>query len=78
MAKRKQLNIRLSPEDFEKVREPADAEKITITAYCRRSILDAMGPPEMPGPQAFQSIPAWLIQVILFFARHGNGRHSKT
>lgn len=78
MAKRKQLNIGLAPEDFEKVREAAEAEKITITAYCRRAILESVEPPELPESQPFDGIPAWLIHVMLFFARHNNGRHSKT
>ena len=77
MTKRKQLNIGLDQEDYDRIKAAADEEHLTVTAYCRRAILDAVDPPELSESQGADGIPAWLLSVLLFFAGRANKRHSK-
>ena len=56
-AKRKQLNIGLSLEQYEAVCIAAEEEDETVTAYCRDAILaQAMPEPEIPD---VATLPAW-------------------
>ena len=65
--KRKQLNIGITPDQYEAVRIAAEAEGETITVYCRDAIMDrAMPEPEVPDVAA---LPAWLLHVLLFLTR---------
>ena len=73
--KRKQLNIGLELEDYERLKAAAAEERITITAFARRSVLDALNPPEADF-SGMPMVPAWLLHVLLFFSRRSNGRHS--
>ena len=70
-AKRKQLNIGITPNQYEAVRIAAEEEGQTITVYCREAILArAMPEPELPD---VATLPAWVIHFLLFLtrARHG-------
>lgn len=77
MAKRKQLNIGLDQEDYDRIKAAADEEHLTVTAYCRRAILYAVDLPELSESQGADGIPAWLLSVLLFFSGRANKRHSK-
>ena len=64
---RKQLNIGLTPAQYEAVRIAAEADGQTVTVYCRDAILEkAMPEPELPD---LATLPGWLIHVLLFFSR---------
>ena len=70
-AKRKQLNIGITPDQYEAVRIAAEEEGQTITVYCREAILaQAMPEPELPD---VATLPDWVIHFLLFSpgARHG-------
>ena len=46
---RKQLNIGITPAQYEAVRIAAEEEGVTITAYCRDAIMEKAAPePEIP------------------------------
>ena len=46
---RKQLNIGITPAQYEAVRIAAEEEGVTITAYCRDAIMERAAPePEVP------------------------------
>ena len=58
MAKnRKQLNIGLEPEDFIRLKAAAEVEHITVTAFARRAVLDALDPPDLPEGQGYGGLP---------------------
>ena len=64
---RKQLNIGLTPAQYEAVRIAAEEEGQTITAYCRDAIMEKAAPePALPDMAA---LPAWLLHVLLFLTR---------
>ena len=64
---RKQLNIGLTPAQYEALRIAAEEEGATITAYCRDAIMEKAAPePEVPDVAA---LPAWLLHVLLFLTR---------
>ena len=64
---RKQLNIGLTPAQYEAVSIAAEAEGQTMMVYCRTAILErAMPEPELPDVANF---PAWLLHLLLFFSR---------
>ena len=64
---RKQLNIGLTPAQYEAVRIAAEEGGATITAYCRDAIMEKAAPePEVPDVAA---LPAWLLHVLLFLTR---------
>ena len=64
---RKQLNIGLTPAQYEAVRIAAEEEGATITADCRDAIMEKAAPgPEVPDVAA---LPAWLLHVLLFLTR---------
>ena len=64
---RKQLNIGITPAQYEAVRIAAEEEGATITAYCRDAIMEKAAPePEVPDVAA---LPAWLLHVLLFLTR---------
>ena len=66
-AKRKQLNIGITPGQYEALRIAAEEEGQTITVYCREAILArAMPEPELPD---VATLPAWLIHFLLFLSR---------
>jgi hypothetical protein len=66
-AKRKQLNIGITPDQYEAVRIAAEEEEQTITLYCREAILaQAMPEPELPD---VATLPAWLLHFLIFVAR---------
>ena len=66
-AKRKQLNIGITPDQYEAVRIAAEEEGQTITVYCREAILaGAMPEPELPD---VATLPAWVIHFLLFLTR---------
>ena len=67
---RKQLNIGLTPEQFELVRVAADQEEKNITAFCRDVILEA-SQPETDLKEMGHSLPAWLAAVLIFLSRPG-------
>ena len=50
-AKRKQLNIGITPDQYEAVRIAAEEEGVTITVYCRQSIMEkgSAGAPRRDG-----------------------------
>ena len=76
---RKQLNIGLSPEQHALVKAAAEAEELSITAFCRAAILDRAEPePEMVGEQVLPAIPAWLLHFLVFVTRRGPAVHSKS
>ena len=68
---RKQLNIGLSQEQYEAVKEAAAAEEVTVTAYCRDAILTRAMPEPEPDPEllAVGALPAWLLHVLLVLTR---------
>ena len=43
-AKRKQLNIGITPDQYEAVRIAAEEEGVTITVYCRSAIMEKAAP----------------------------------
>ena len=63
-AKRKQLNIGITPDQYEAVRIAAEEEGQTITLYCRQAIMEKAAPePELPDvatglPDLADSLPA--------------------
>ena len=64
---RKQLNIGITLSQYEAVRIAAQAEGVTITAYCRDAIMEKAAPePEIPDLAA---LPAWLLHLLLFVTR---------
>ena len=64
---RKQLNIGITLSQYEAVRIAAQAEGVTITAYCRDAIMEKAAPePEIPDLAA---LPAWLLHLVLFVTR---------
>ena len=66
-AKRKQLNIWITPDQYEAVRIAAEEEGQTITVYCREAILaQAMPEPELPD---VATLPDWVIHFLLFLTR---------
>ena len=74
---RKQLNIGLSPDQFELVKTAADREELTITAFCRDAILDAAQPdPELD--EMGHGLPAWLAAVLIFLSRPGREQRKET
>ena len=66
-AKRKQLNIGITPDQYEAVRIAAEEEGVTITVYCRQAIMEKAAPePEIPDVAA---LPACLLHILLFISR---------
>ena len=66
-AKRKQLNIGITPDQYEAVRIAAEEEGQTITVYCRQAIMEKAAPePELPD---VATLPAWLLHCLLFLTR---------
>ena len=66
-AKRKQLNIGITPDQYEAVRIAAEEEGQTITVYCRQAIMEKAAPePELPD---VATLPAWVIHFLLFLTR---------
>ena len=66
-AKRKQLNIGITPDQYEAVRIAAEEEGQTITVYCREAILEKAAPePEIPD---VTGLPMWLIHFLLFISK---------
>ena len=64
---RRQLNVTLSPEQYEAVREAAALEGVKVSVYCRNVILaQAMPEPELPD---VAGLPAWLWHFLLFVTR---------
>ena len=64
---RKQLNIGITLAQYEQVRIAAEAEGVTITAYCRDAIMEKAAPePEIPD---VTGLPTWLIHFLLFISR---------
>ena len=64
---RKQLNIGITLSQYEAVRIAAEAEGVTITAYCRDAIMDRADPqPDIPD---LATLPAWLLHFLLFLTR---------
>ncbi len=64
---RKQLNVTLSPEQYEAVQAAAAEEGVKVAAYCREAILArAMPEPELPD---VATLPAWLLHFLIFVAR---------
>ena len=64
---RKQLNIGITLSQYEVVRIAAEAEGVTITAYCRDAIMEKAAPePEIPD---VTGLPTWLIHFLLFISR---------
>ena len=65
--KRKQLNIGITPDQYEAVRIAAEEEGQTITVYCRLAIMEKAAPePEIPD---VTGLPTWLIHFLLFISR---------
>ena len=64
-AKRKQLNIGITPDQYEAVRIAAEEEGQTITVYCRQAIMEKAA----PEPPDVATLPAWLLHILLFLAR---------
>ena len=67
---RKQLNIGLTPDQFELVKTAADQEEKNVTAFCRDAILDA-AQPETNLEDMGHRLPAWLAAVLIFLSRPG-------
>ena len=66
-AKRKQLNIGITPDQYEAVRIAAEEEGQTITVYCRSAIMEKAAPaPALPD---VTGLPTWLIHFLLFISR---------
>ena len=63
----KQLNIGLTPAQYEAVRIAAEEEGATITAYCRDAIMEKAAP--VPVIPDVAGLPAWLLHALLFFTR---------
>ena len=64
---RKQLNVTLTPEQYEAVQAAAAEEGVKVAVYCRDAILaQAMPEPELPDSVA---LPAWLLHFLLFVTR---------
>ena len=66
-AKRKQLNIGVSPNQLVAIRIAAEEEEQTVTAFCRQAIMEKAAPePEIPD---VTGLPTWLIHLLLFLSR---------
>ena len=64
---RKQLNIGLTPAQYEAVVIAAEEEGQTITAYCRDAIMEKAAPvPEVPDVAA---LPPWLLHFLMVLTR---------
>ena len=64
---RKQLNVTLTPEQYEAVQAAAAEEGVKVARYCREAILaKAMPEPDLPDGTA---LPAWLLHFFLFVTR---------
>ena len=66
-AKRKQLNIGITPDQYEAVRIAAEEEGVTIAVYCRSAIMEKAAP-ELEIPDV-RGLPTWLIHFLLFISR---------
>lgn len=75
--KRKQLNIGLSQEQYEMVKNAADREETTVTAFSRDAILEAAEPQAEPETLA-QGLPAWLAAFLIFLSRSGRENRKET
>ena len=64
---RKQLNVTLTPEQYEAVQAAAALEGVKVAAYCRNAIL-AQAMPE-PDPPDGATLPVWLLHFLLFVTR---------
>ena len=64
---RKQLNVTLTPEQYEAVQAAAAEEGVKVAVYCRNAILaQAMPEPDLPDGA---TLPAWLLHFLLFVTR---------
>ena len=65
MMPRKQVNVSLDPEVFDRVKMKADAEGIAVAAWCRDAVLDALERVEEVDDVAEDSLfPAWLLALL--------------
>lgn len=65
--KRRQLNIGVTPEQYEMIQAAALAEEVTVTEFCRDAIMSRAEPE--PEPVGVSAVPAWLVHLLLFFSR---------
>ena len=64
---RKQLNIGLTPAQYEAVVIAAEEEGQTITGYCRDAIMEKAAPePEVPD---VATLPPWLLHFLMVLTR---------
>ena len=64
---RKQLNIGMTPAQYEAVVIAAAEEGQTITAYCRDAIMEKAAPvPEVPD---VATLPPWLLHFLMVLTR---------
>ena len=61
---RHQVNITLSPEQFELIKGAAEAEELTMARFVRNAALDAAQPLENPDMRA--NFPGWVIALLAF------------
>ena len=60
---RKQLNIGLTPVQYEVVRVAAEEEGVTVTVYCRDAVMEKAAP--VPVVSDVAGLPAWLLHALL-------------
>lgn len=75
--KRKQLNVGLNLGDYERLVKAARAERITVTVYARRAILEAMEP---AGTVDMAEVPGYLLPLLhflMFFSRRNDSGRRK-
>ena len=73
-AKRKQLNVGLSLDQYAQVQAAAEEAGQTVTAFCRDAILDRVAPPP---DIATPAVPAWLLHFLLFITRRGQSESDR-
>ena len=65
---RLQVNLSFTAEAFEVVKEAAESQEVSVTAFCRGAIMDAA---EQPIPEDLETggFPAWLLALLALLRR---------
>ena len=71
---RRQVNVSLSPEDYERVEAAAWEDHVTVAAWCRTAALDALDnleSGEVEGDHPDSGIAAWFLTLLAMLRSPG-------
>ena len=71
---RHQVNVSLSPEQYELIKAASEAEDLTMARFVRNAALDAAQPLE--DPETGTSFPGWLLALLTLLRTGPRGRTS--